>query len=303
MKRIMAIGIRWASICLVFCFVFSFTASANASTDGQYQVDLKREAGTPLSPEKFYEVVFFTARTVFHTLEAVRALEADDAQTAVDESGKARALIAVVGGMLPTAKIDMRIKDDKGNVVYEDERRVQAREIPIYQGMTNVQVVQPIIKFKKRQALIKGYETVNDVEVYSQVWVDIEYLDDWLVVAQGYLGTNKIDEAYGALTEALFVGVRVEYAEVAREYADAVRNLVLAASQADAGDVREAVKSLKKARNSFTKYAKNESLEDDPDILDFLKEIKTLEDEMRSTVKPGKIRALWYKLVKRQPRA
>ena len=117
------------------------------------------------------------------------------------------------------------------------------------------------------------------------------------------MGSNKIDEAYGALAEALFVGVRVEYAEVAREYADTVRNLVLAASQADVGDAKGAVKSLKKARNSFTKYAKNESLEDDPDILDFLKEIKTLEDEMRSTLKPGKIRALWYKLVKRQPRA
>ena len=74
----------------MFFLVSDFTISTHALASEQYKVDLERQNGEPLSPEEFYKVVFFTARTVYHTMEAVRALEAGDVQTAMEEDVKAR---------------------------------------------------------------------------------------------------------------------------------------------------------------------------------------------------------------------
>ena len=302
MKSIITTGVGRTSIVLVLCLFFGFTLPTNALSNEQYQISREIKASVPLSPDQFFEVVFLTTRTVFHTLEAATALELEDTQGALEETKKARALIAVVDKMLPETNITIQVEDDQGSVLYDDIRNVQIREIPIYQGMTNVQVVRPIIKFRKQQEVTEEYKTDYNMDIFSQVWVDIRYFEGRLIGAQAYLKANKTDEAYNTLAEALNIGVRIEYAEAVREYADAVRYLVLATNQAEAGDAKGAAKSLKKAGKSLSKYAKNESMADDPNVQAFLKDLKTMEDEMGSVAKPGKIRALWYKLFKGQPR-
>ena len=82
------------------------------------------------------------------------------------------------------------------------------------------------------------------------MWVDIRYFEGRLIGAQAYMKANKTDEAYNTLAEALNIGIRIEYAEAVKEYADAAHYLVLATNQAEAGDVKGAAKNLKKARKS-----------------------------------------------------
>jgi hypothetical protein len=47
-------------------------------------------------------------------------------------------------------------------VVYDDEREVRAREIPIFAGMTSMEVVKPIIQYKKSHATIKGLKPTGE---------------------------------------------------------------------------------------------------------------------------------------------
>jgi len=109
----------------------------------------------PLSADQFFEVVFMTSRTVFHTLEAATALELEDTQGALEETQKARALIAVMDKMLPKTNITIQINNNQGNVLYDDMRHVQIQEIPIYQGMLNVQVVRPLLNLESSKRLLK----------------------------------------------------------------------------------------------------------------------------------------------------
>ena len=141
---------KWTIIFSLIMFIpLIYSEAAAIETKQDYEIKLERKAGETLSQEVYYDISFLTARSLYHVLEAVEALEFEKTDKAKEEIAKARKLTSVVESTLPVTTVKMTVKGPGAQVVYDDEREVRAREIPIFAGMTTMEVVKPIIQYKK----------------------------------------------------------------------------------------------------------------------------------------------------------
>ena len=71
-------------------------------------------------------------------------LTEDDASKAKSEVGHAQKRVKIVRDMLPVTVVDTVVKDSDGKEVYRNSDRVQDDQIPIFEKVIAVDIVEPI---------------------------------------------------------------------------------------------------------------------------------------------------------------
>ena len=291
---------RWIIIFSFLVFVSLFHSGTAAQEIKQdYMINLERKAGEPLTQEAYYDISFLTARSLYHVLEAIEALEFEKTDKAKEETAKARKLISVVYNMLPVNTVKMTVKDTGGQVVYDDEREVRAREIPIFAGMTTMEVVKPIIQYKKSHATLKDLKPAGEATVFTLVLVDIDYVGNQLDLSKSLLKTGEVDEGYQKLEDALVFGVRLEVFEEDQNLTSAIEFVTQAYRQLDKNDYKSARKSLKKARLSLSKYVEATGVVEDEDMKEILQRIEEIEANLEKPGQASVTKRVWNRLVKK----
>ena len=283
---------------LVFVPLF-YSGTAAQEIKQNYMINLERKAGEPLTQDAYYDISFLTARSLYHVLEAIEALEFEQIERAKGEVVKARKLISVVHNMLPVNTVKMTVKDTGSQVVYDDEREVRAREIPIFAGMTTMEVVKPIIQYKKSHATVKGLKSAGEAMIFTLVLVDIDYVGNQLDLSKSLLEAGKVDEGYKNLEDAIVFGIHLEAFEEDQNLTRAIELVIQSYQQLDKKDYKAARKSLKKARMSLSKYAETTDMAEDEDMKEILQRIEEIEADLEKPEQASVTKRVWNRLVKK----
>jgi len=276
-----------------------YSEAATIETKQDYEIKLERKAGEPLSQEAYYDISFLTARSLYHILEATEALEFEQIERAKGEVVKARKLISVVENMLPVTTAKMTVKDSNDQIVYDDERGVRTREIPIFAGMTTMEVVKPIIQYKKSHATLKGLKPIGETMLFTLVLVDIDYIGNQLDLSKSLLEAGKAEEGYQKLEDGLVFGIRLEALEEDKNLTCAIELVIQAYWLLDKKDYKSARKSLKKARMSLSKYAEVTGTGEDEDMKEILQRIEEIEADLEKPEQVAVTKRVWNRLVKK----
>ncbi|MDA1018061.1 MAG: hypothetical protein O3A00_26845, partial [Planctomycetota bacterium] len=163
---------------------------ANSTTGMTTRVT--RVTSGELNAEDINQISHLAAHLITQINDARLWIDASNqsrAQTAID---KGLQLAGVIRGVLPVTTIHTTVRDRAGKVVYEDDRRVQQANVPLFQGMTRIQFLKPVIE-AKRQAAAAGQNGVALSEtsfVQSRVLLDVSYVQRRLSEADRLLATD-----------------------------------------------------------------------------------------------------------------
>jgi hypothetical protein len=112
----------------------------------------------------------------------------------------------VVHDLLPVTTVSTITTDSQGKEVYRYDDRVQNDQIPIFEGMINVEVVQPIIDAKKEQASLKGLQLAEANLIRTTMLLDLPYVES--KIARALVKIDEPNTALIALLAAQSDGVR-----------------------------------------------------------------------------------------------
>ncbi|MDY6864010.1 MAG: hypothetical protein SV062_13615 [Thermodesulfobacteriota bacterium] len=297
--RILPYFFRLIIVLLLLSGILNIQSEAAAKEVKQdYKTIVERGHSEPISPETYYDISFLTVKSLYHILEATKSIENKNIDNVKEELLKADKLVKIVQEMLPVTTVRMTVKGPDGQITYTDSREVREREVPIFAGMTTMEVVRPIIKYKKSHGKLKKFEQLEELDVFTLILVDVEYIRHQLDFCSSLLNANKIDEGYLKLEDAILFGIRLEVSEADKNLARTIECVIKSYKQIEDGHYKQARKSLKEARKSLSRYSKSVKDAEDEETENLLKEINELETtiEMEGKVKTKRI---WTRLVKK----
>ena len=179
-KETKCLGLLLASV-LAFASVTAWAAeenkNSNSTTTGsgqRFTTTVTQKTEGELKPEDMRQVSMLGSRILTHANNAARFMALQQADKAKTELEQAQKLAGVIRQLLPVTVVNTTVKDAKGNEVYHYEDRVQNDRIPIYEGLINVSVVQPIVEAKKEQAALKGLQLADADLIHTSVLLDLE---------------------------------------------------------------------------------------------------------------------------------
>ncbi len=217
-----------------------------------YETVVERKVEGELSPEGLRQASLLTAQVVAHLNAATEALADRDRDGARAEIQKARTLVRVIRDMLPVTEVVTVVKDASGNEVYRDVRRVQDDLIPVFEGLVEMEVVQPIVDAKKEQAAVRGIELADADLIYTSVLVDLSYVERKLARAEALL-----EDPVAALAQLVLAqtnGIHFRSDEVDDPLVEAQSALRLAERNLADGRLEGARRNLARARVHLETY-------------------------------------------------
>ena len=269
------------------------TARGVSGTLPGYQTAVERETIGELSEENLRQASLLGSQVLLHLNGATRELEVGSSDAATGEIDKALTLVGVIRDLLPVTVETTVVKDPDGKEIYHHTERSQDDLIPIYQEMTAVEVVQPILDANWDRAAIEGVR-LDDVElIHTSVRANLSYLERRLRRAKATI--QRPDEALTQLRMAQAHGLRFSVNKTENPLLDAQRALRLAEKMAEDGNFEAADANLVVARNHLTLYRNLVPDAEKPAVKDLQKEIEAFEGEMNAK-SPGVIRGFWRRV-------
>lgn len=281
--------------------VLLFSAAASAATGESvsgtlpgYRTKVERETKGTLSEEDLRQTSLLGSQVLLHLNLAMHDLEDGNSSQGSEQIGKALTLVGVVHEMLPVMVETMIVTDSNGKEVYRHTQRSQDDLIPIYQEMTAVDVVQPILDVRWDQAAVKGVKLADVDVVHTSVLADLGYIERRLKKAKELVQTP--DKALEQLSLAHEHGLRFSVEKKDSPLLSAQRSLRLAEKQAEEKNFTAAQANLLSARNQLTIY--RGLIQDDAGKAEVQKlenEIQKLEHDLDQK-SAGVIRGFWQRV-------
>jgi hypothetical protein len=267
----------------------------NKSTLGsgtQYTTTVYRQTEGELSAEDFRQVSTLASQIMQHLNAAVAYLDGYDQENAKAELNQTQRLIDIIRDILPTTIVTTITKDSKGKEVYKNENRIQDDLVPIYEMMTSVDVVSPIIDAKKEEASLKGLRLADAEILQTSVLLDLSYVSRKINKALKILAKEP-GKAEDELNLAQIVGVRFSVDKQDSSLVKAQRALRLAERMVNERKFEGAEENLRLAKIHLEAYRSLVGRQRKDEVEKMQKDIDQLfgkleEDESESTV-----RRLW----------
>lgn len=287
---------------LVFMMSFSLMMSVSpgvcgASETSDMSVVVNRTQKDELTPDRLFDIVFLTTRSVYHTLETVTSAKRGESDRARAEFSKAFSIMEVLQKQLPEITVDMTIRDGKGGEI-KDRQVVRINDIPLFQWMTGVKVVVPVMQYRNKGFRNTGKDA-SDFISPAQMWVDVDYLFQNLKSAAPLINEASQSKAVAFLDDALMTGIRVEASPYDDDLKPVIHALLQAYWQAESGEYERAGKRLADARRYLTRYAQKAEAADDPDIKQIISDLSAMETSVK-TIHGDKIKDCWFKIVRKK---
>jgi hypothetical protein len=271
------------------------TPEKHVSTIGSgahYTTTVYRQTKGDLSAEDFRQVSTLASQIVQHLNAAVAYLDVYDQKKAETELNQSEKLIGIIRDMLPLTVVTTITKNAQGKEVYRDENRIQDELVPVYEMMTSVDVVAPIIDAKKEKAALKGLR-LSDAEIlHTSVLLDLGYVDRKIKRALKLLAKEP-EEAQKELALAQTVGVRLSVDKEDSPLVKAQGALRLAERMVNEGKTEGAKENLRLAKIHLEAYRTlvGQSRKDEIDKMQ--EDIDRLFGELEKQESQSTIRELW----------
>ncbi|GJQ48537.1 YfdX protein [Candidatus Kuenenia stuttgartiensis] len=264
----------------------------------RYQTTVERYTEGALSAQDKHQASLLTSRIVNHLNNAAKSLIDQNPEAAKPEIKNAQRLTQVVRELLPVTTVTTSVKDVSGKVVYREVDKVQDDKIALYEGTIAMEIVEPIIDAKEKEAALKGLRLADVDVIYTSVLVDLSYIERKLNHTESLLDKGKPDEALVQLALAQTKGVKLVFHEVDNPLVEVQHALRLAERMVEEGKHEAAQDNLRLAQIQLGTY--RALLEDE----EAKKIVKQLEDDItKLTTKieekgaASKIRKFWERAV------
>jgi hypothetical protein len=268
--------------------------SATTGSGDRYKTTITEVTRGELKPEDSRQVSVLGSRVLVHVNNAARFLDKGSADEAKTELGSAQTLIKLVREILPVTTVSTSIKDTQNSEVYRYEDRVQDDQIPIIEGLINIDVVQPLVDAKKEQANLKGVKLADVDLIHTAVLLDLAYVEGKIVRALEHL--NEPEKARSELVTAVSNGIRFTLNKKDDPLVRVQSALRLAEQQVREGKHEGAKANLAIARVQLDAYRTVVGDASATVAVDLEKEIAALEDRTREAGAADKIREFWNRV-------
>jgi hypothetical protein len=270
------------------------TASESVSgTLPGYQTTVNRETEGELSEENLRQASLLASQVVLHLNAATNELEVQNSKAATGQIDKALTLVGVIREMLPVTIETTVVRDADGKEIYRHTERSQNDLVPIYQAMTAVEVVQPILDAKWDDAAVEGIRLADVDLIHTSILTDLSYIERRLKRAKVLI--ESPEEALKQLVAAQVHGMHLSRNKRDNPLVAAQRALRLAEKMAEDENYRAADANLLAARNQLTIYRGLIAESGHQEVKNLQKEIQDLEGELDEK-SAGVIRGFWKRV-------
>jgi len=145
------------------------------------------------------------------------------------------------------------VRDQAGKEIYRYEERVQDDQIPLYDNMVAVDVLQAVVDQKKEDARLKGIRLADAELIHTSALLDLSYVDRKAARALKLLD-DEPTEALGQLLLAQSRGIRLEVNREDDPLVKAQAAIRIAERMAREGKHEAADENLKLARIHLETY-------------------------------------------------
>jgi hypothetical protein len=271
------------------------TPERHESTIGSgahYTTTVYRQTKGDLSAEDFRQVSTLASQIVQHLNAAVAYLDVYDQKKAETELNQSEKLIGVIRDMLPLTVVTTITKNAQGKEVYRDENQMQDDLVPVYELMTSVDVVAPIIDAKKEEAALKGLRLSDAKILHTSVLLDLSFVDRKIKRAFKLLAKEP-EEAQKELTLAQTVGVRLSVDKEDSPLVKAQGALRLAERMVNEGKTEGAEENLRLAKIHLEAYRTLVGQSRKEEIDKMQEDIDRLFGKLEKEESESTIRELW----------
>lgn len=294
----------FAGVAMAMCLPLAPTVHASenegdAVTTGSgesYLTTVEEETKGTLSPEDARQVSVLGSRVLTHIHNAQRALDGGDSQAARDELKLAQRLSRIVRELLPVTIVTTEVTDSQGERVYRYEDRVQDDQLPIVEGLINVEVVRPIVEAKEERATLQGFRLADANLVRTAVLLDLGYTERKIDAALTAIEEDRIEEAQDDLLAVSAAGVRFVENEEDHPLVDAQAALRLAERQVRDEKPEAARANLELARINLETYRTLIDEAETKKVSDLLDRISDLEKAVSEPQTADRIREYWNEI-------
>lgn len=144
---------------------------------GTYTTTVKRQTAGELSTEDFRQVTMLGSQILTHIGAASDYLVDENEAQAREELRHAQTLINVIRDLLPTTTVTTVVTDADGQAVYRYEQKVQDDQIPLYDDMVAVDVLQAMVDKKEEDAALRGLRLADAQLIHTSAMLDLPYVE------------------------------------------------------------------------------------------------------------------------------
>ena len=250
-------------------------------TEGGFRTEVTSRTIGRSSEEDRRQSSILMAEVFEHIGKARDAIDADDSERALKEVNKAREAIKAIRAMMPRVTVHTRTTAPDGKVIYEDEEEVQARRIPLYEGILHAQTLAPILAARRNAMEVAGVQVVESERIATEVVADIDPIESQLERAAKALEHRKPEDAAKALAMALVRGLDLRFSKEDSDLASARDEIWLARRSLEENNPTQALTNLAAARQRLRVYREILPQDQRQEVDQMLQEIDQLEAQLR----------------------
>lgn len=243
---------------LTFLPIIALTATTAAMADPKIISTVDVQPESTLTSQEKESISLSAGQLLIHVDRAWEDLRIKKSDAASEEVDKAIKLGKIIKAVLPTYDIKTDIK--AGDLVYEDQAKVQIPLVTIHEELNTVEILKPI-RTAKREAYKKATGSQNravtaDIEMRdTKAQLDVDSALTGLDQAQKALASKKWDDAETALKE-IEGDIVFEYVVTDMPLEKAQANLLLARKALKEGKPVQAKVELRAAADALEQYSK-----------------------------------------------
>jgi hypothetical protein len=298
---------------LIMCAVTTFM-SWQMFVPGLSADNLKEEvtvtSGKTITAAEESAISSAATKVLRHIAQARGDIKDNKPDQAKGELDKASTLINIIKAGVPTWKVKDHIWVAKEHLSYEDTTAVLQDLVPIYASLDDIEALVPVEKAKahvkqaekklKEGSKKKGkveLELADEALIYTEIDLPIQFIEEHVKAALGYLGksdSKKADEALAAAED----GVQFMSILVYDPLAGAKKSLYQATKDYAAGEYSAVKRSLKQAETYLKKAAKSGGAKTKEAAKKLEKQAADLADKLDKSGKAieSRIAGLWHKV-------
>ncbi len=269
----------------------------------KYVTKVERSTVGELSSEDFRQVSTLGAQVLLHVENSTKYLVDDNKAQARQELEQAQTLIGVIRDILPRTTVTTIVTQANGKEVYRNMQTTQDDQIPIFDSMVAVNVLQAIVDQNKEQAALQGMRLADAEVIHTAALVDLPYVERKIARALSLMNSEPKD-AMAQLWFANGQGIHFVINKQDDPLVKAQAAIAFAEQMTRQGRHQAADENLKLAKLQLDTYRTLVGQDDHP-------KIKKLQDEIERmagrTDQPGaseEIRGFWNRVTswfKREP--
>ncbi len=261
----------------------------------RYKTTVERSSQGELSAQDLHQASLLASKVVSHINKAAEHLvdmKSDDAQPELE---KAKVLCGIIRDLLPVTTVTTVVTNAEGTEVYRDVDKVQDDRIPLYSGMIERKVLEPVEDAKKKEVETNGLRLAEADVVHTSVLVDISYVERKIRRALALL--DKPEKALDELGRAQTAGIELSVSEEDTPLVAVQEALRLAERMVEEGKIDAAKDNLQLAQMHLETYRALVGKEAGTKIKKLQDDITEVSAKLHMKEAGAKIRGFWERVV------